>query len=395
MPRRQAEDIGRSAGHARERGRQVDHTLVDQAQGQAEQGLEAGDAGLGLGERALLGVRLVRLVVGADCRDAAVGDRAAQCIAVAQGAERRRDMALGVESLDVHLGQVQLVRGDVGGDLQPDRLGLAEHAYCGHRRQRAEVHLGIAGLCKGQVARDGDALGRRRDAGQAQPGRDRPLVCAATGTQVAVLGAQEHRKTEGRGVLERTALYQRRAERITDIADRDAAGVLQGPHLGEVFAVQPAGQRAGGQHTGLAELARHAVDQFDHRGVVDHRTGVRCAQHRGDAAGRRRGRLAGQRRLVLVARFAQVRGQVDQAGADDAAARVDHLVGGELGRCITDRDHGLAVDVQVEAVVDAVRRVDQAAVDDADAHASSPASVLRSDCDCIAIDITAMRTAMP
>ncbi len=71
--------------------------------------------------------------------------------------------------------------------------------------------------------------------------------------------------------------------------------------------------------------------------------------------------------------------------------RIDDFIGGEFGGCIADRDHHLAVDVQVEHVVDAVRRVDQAAVDDADAHASPP----RSACDCMAIDITAMRTAMP
>ena len=39
--------------------------------------------------------------------------------------------------------------------------------------------------------------------------------------------------------------------------------------------------------------------------------------------------------------------------------------------------------------------VDQAAVDDADAHAPSVVPAGRSACDCIAIDITAMRTAMP
>ena len=88
-------------------------------------------------------------------------------------------------------------------------------------------------------------------------------------------------------------------------------------------------------------------------------------------------------------------GQVDQAGADHAIPRVDHLVGGKFGRGVADRDHGLTVDVQIEAVIDAVCRVDQAAIEDADAHGVSPDSVFRSDCDCIAIDITAIRTAMP
>ena len=94
---------------------------------------------------------------------------------------------------------------------------------------------------------------------------------------------------------------------------------------------------------------------------------------------------------MLVSGLAQAGGEVDQSGADHAVAGIDDLVGGKFGRCIADRDHHFAVDMQVQQVVDAVRRVDQAAVDDADAHASPP----RSACDCIAMDITAMRTAMP
>ena len=61
---------------------QVEHLFLDQPQGQAEQGLQARDTGFGLGEGALLGVRFVRLMVGADGGDGPVGHRAAQGIAV-------------------------------------------------------------------------------------------------------------------------------------------------------------------------------------------------------------------------------------------------------------------------------------------------------------------------
>ena len=94
---------------------------------------------------------------------------------------------------------------------------------------------------------------------------------------------------------------------------------------------------------------------------------------------------------MLITGLAEAGSKIDQARADHATTRIDHLGRGKLGRCIADRDHEFAIDMQIQLVVDAVRRIDQAAVDDADAHASPP----RSACDCIAIDITAMRTAMP
>jgi hypothetical protein len=47
--------------------------------------------------------------------------------------------------------------------------------------------------------------------------------------------------------------------------------------------------------------------------------------------------------------------------------------------------------VEIEEIIDAVRGIDQTAIDDADAHGSPP----RSACDCIAMDMIAMRTAMP
>mgnify|MGYP000676984867 CR=1 FL=1 len=67
------------------------------------------------------------------------------------------------------------------------------------------------------------------------------------------------------------------------------------------------------------------------------------------------------------------------------------FVGCEALRSLAECNDVFALDMQVQLGIDAVGRVDQAAVDDADARLSSP----RSCADCIAIDITAMRTAMP
>ena len=87
-----------------------------------------------------------------------------------------------------------------------------------------DLRLGVLGQC--QVTSDRHALGRGRDARQAETGRYRALVHAAAGPKVAVFGAKEYGQTEGRGVFQRTPFDQGRGQWTMGIADRDTSGLL-------------------------------------------------------------------------------------------------------------------------------------------------------------------------
>ena len=129
------------------------------------------------------------------------------------------------------------------------------------------------------------------------------------------------------------------------IADGDTAGFLQRRHLRKLFAFQVAGECAGGEYAGVSEFGGGAVDEFDHRGIVDHRIGVRRTKQCGNAAARGRRSLAGQRAFVLEAGFPQTGGEVDQPRADDLTGRVDDFVSDKFGRRVADGDHLPVIDV--------------------------------------------------
>jgi hypothetical protein len=121
------------------------------------------------------------------------------------------------------------------------------------------------------------------------------------------------------------------------------------------------------------------AQHVDQPGLVERRVGVRRAGEAGDAAGERGGHLRFERRLVLVARLAQARGEVDEARRDDQALGIDDAVGLAAFR--------RNLPVSDENVADAVLAagwIDDPSVLDVKTH-QLPATML----------ITAMRTAMP
>ena len=77
-----AEDFRRGAGQEGEGVAQFDLVFVRETQGERQQCFQSGDARLGFRERRQLGIRFVRLVIGADRGDDTVLDRPAQGVAV-------------------------------------------------------------------------------------------------------------------------------------------------------------------------------------------------------------------------------------------------------------------------------------------------------------------------
>ena len=112
-------------------------------------------------------------MVGADDVNGAVGQALAHRLDVLRAAQRRVDLVQRVVGGGQLLGQEQVVRGDLGGDVHA--LGLAPthdvDRSCGgqvaHMQARAHV------LREQNVAGDDRLLGDRRPAGQAELARQR------------------------------------------------------------------------------------------------------------------------------------------------------------------------------------------------------------------------------
>ena len=126
-------------------------------------------------------------------------------------------------------------------------------------------------------------------------------------------------QAEHAGVFERPAHQQRRRDRPAIVRERDAAGGLLLAELRQLLAFRADRHRADRIDAGEVRLGRLLDDELRDAGVVVDRIGVRHARDRGESAGDRRGRAAGDRLLVLLSRLAEVHVDVDQSGRDDPA----------------------------------------------------------------------------
>lgn len=379
-----ADQLCRRRAHDLDRARQSGAALLAPLQGQRQQQFEPRRARLAFGERQGLGIGLHRRVVGHQRVDGAVGQPGGKRIAVALLAQRRVEPRAAVEVADVGVGQVQRVDADVAAERQAFGLGGAHQGHAGRARQAAQVHTRAGAAHEFDDGEDRDRFGRDRHAGQAEPRGERAAGGHAL-AQVAVLRAQPHGVAEGAGVEQRALQHLRVTQRDVGLAEADATGLGELGHFGEHFTGEAARERAEREQARALHLLGAELEHLDQAGLVEHGVGVGRADQAGDAAGHRRGHLAFEHAFVLVAGFAQPRGQVDQAGHDEAALGIERAVGAEVGRCAADGEHLAVGDGHVGLAVDARRRIDDAPIGDQDFHASFPATML----------ITAMRTAMP
>ncbi len=229
---------------------------------------------------------------------------------------------------------------------------------------------GLAGQL--QHGRQGDRLRRHRDAGQTEPGRHFAVVGDALAGEEGILRLQPDRKIEGRRVHHGAQQHLGIDDGVVGLAEGDAAGLVQLRHLGQCLALQLRGQGADGMDVGELGQAGAVGQHFDQAGLVKHRVGVRRAGQPRHAAGGGGGHFGFERGAVFEARLAQARGEVDQAGTDDAAGGIQHAVGFEARRRVADADDAAGGDEQVLGLVGLARRIDQAAIADMYLHLSSP-----------------------
>ena len=106
----------------------------------------------------------------------------------------------------------------------------------------------------------------------------------------------------------------------------------------------------------LVEHARAMLQHFDETRLVERRIGVRRTGEARHAAGDRRGDLGFERRLVLEARLAQPRGEVDEARRDDQSRSIDDAIGTPAGRRVADRGDPAVRDIDVADAIHAAAR---------------------------------------
>lgn len=383
-------------GEAGEQGRQVEQAVLHQRHRQRQQQLGAADARLGGGERRVLGVRLVGLVVAGDGLYHAVLHRFAQGFAVGPGAQRRLHVVEAGEAHQRFVGEDQLVQRHVAGHRQATGLGLGDEFDAAGAGQLAEVRAHAALFHQQQVAGQGHGLGGFRDPREAEEAGGRAFVGEAAFGEIGVLRGEDHRQVEGRRVLQGTPQDAVAGEAMQAVGEGHATGVAQGHQFRQLLAAEAAGQRADGVDLGVAGLAGAVEDQLGHRRGVQHRPGVGRAAQAGGAAGRGGAGLAFDVALASVARLAQGDAEVDQSRRGHQAGAVEGLLGAEAGRRGADGDDLASLDVEVADLVQATGRVDDAGASDTDGHSASSCSSWRwVFWPLMAMDSTAMRMAMP
>jgi hypothetical protein len=290
-----------------------------------ERGLQAGRAHRRLLEGDLLLVARVRSVVGGDAVHDARAQALDQRLPVGLGAQRRVHLHARVQAADRVLGEDQVVRRGLAGDLHAALLGRRDDL---HRLGAGQVlDVDAPALVAGQraVARDHGRLAHAGDPGDAEQRADLALVHGPAPAERRVLLVQRQQRAGQALVLQRLAHHPGRDDRLAVVGEGDGALVAQLGHLGELLAAQSLRDRGGEGH-GHARVAHGGVAQGPQHGrAVDHRIGVGHGHHRAEAAG---GRGAGpglEVLLVLLAGHAQVHVGVDEGRQDVAAGAVDDL----------------------------------------------------------------------
>ncbi len=222
-----------------------------------------------------------------------------------------------------------MVRCDLGGDGQAPLLRVAEELD-GRGGRDVEDVQGCPGQRDEQaVAGDDRRFGDRGPAGDPEAARPLPLVHVPATAEARVLGVLADDGPRQRlGVLEGPAHHPGRLDAGPVVGEEAHAERVELPHRGERGAGPALRDAAGGVHV-AHRLRAGAEDGRDDGRVVEGRLGVGHGDERGVAAERGGARARLDRLGFLVAGLAQVRVQVDEAGRDDAAVRVEDAVGVE------------------------------------------------------------------
>ena len=216
------------------------------------------------------------------------------------------------------------------------------------------VRAGVAG--ENDVAGDNDVLGGVRPTFEAETGGDDALVHHGLVGHRLVLTVVEHGEVEHLRVFDGAAheLVGLHAEAV--VGERDDASFLERAVRGELLALHADGDAAG-RVNAHGRGGTGGLDELDGAGVVGDGRGVGHAHHGGETAGGGGLRTGEDGLLVRLAGLAEMDVDVDEAGADDEAAGVDHarlflLRASELGDELAAGNEDIALGVALSGGVD-------------------------------------------
>ena len=217
------------------------------------------------------------------------------------------------------------------------------------------------------VALDDDFLARRRPAGQSERGADRAFVHHAFADEIVVLAMVHDGEAKHARVLQRAAHDLMVLDTMPVVGERDDARFVHRADGREFLARDAFRNRAGGEDVHARLGLRFFQNPRHHARAVDARRSIRHAHDAREATRRRSLRPAGDSLFRRLARLAQVNVEVDEAGTNDEAARVDHFqVVAVLPRqTIEVNFFDLPIgQVNVADAINAIGRIDDVAVGD-------------------------------
>ena len=248
--------------------------------------------------------------------------------AVALAAQRRLEAAVRVEVAEVHVAQVHVVdrrRRSSPAGLRPSRAASARP----RRRVDSRHTCTRAPVARTSSRRVPSAIVSANDG---MPGRPRRVAtspsCATPPFASHTSSARSHTgkpKVAAYCSARHSTCVSASGAFACENATQPGVGELA--HLGERLPSSFYGQRADRIDARARQRLGAPAQHVDQARLVERRVGVRRAGEAGDAARDRGVHFRLERRLVLLARLAQPRRQVDEAGRHHQAFRVDGLVG--------------------------------------------------------------------
>ena len=213
----------------------------------------------------------------------------------------------------------------------------------------------------------GNRLGRHRHARQAQPRGQGPAGRHAL-AQMQLLWTQPDGVAESGGVLQGTLQDLRAGQCHFSLAKTHTASLGEFGHLGQHLACQPAREGAEWKQARLVQFFGTELEHFHQTRLIEHRIGIGRTHQTGDSTRHRRRHFGFKHAFVLMARLAQARRQVHQAGHHDAAHGVDAALGRKARRYATNTDDTACSQGNVAHPVQAAGGIDHPAVVDQCLH---------------------------